>query len=341
MKSIQVTATREPDVFCVCAAGEPRGGIFSGHSSRVKLWSSDGVLVHALDAPTPGDVTSICTCPTHVTQFAFSADTSVFYYDQRNVSTPIKQFSFNREEINEICINRKGEFLAACDDSGDIQIIDIENTRVFKTCRGGHDNVCSAIAFHPKRPWELVSGGLDCQLILWDFSRGKPLYKVNMQELASREDSGAYLVNPAMVHSLSCMGGEHTLVCGIGSGGVSVCDVSRKKQLEVLCTTQLHSLAVGSVQCVPKQDAREWWVVSGGNDTKLVLSQLKKQLEEVMTGAGPGGSTGAEQVKLEPVHVLSHGSKINWLSAVPSAVSPETNVVVADQTSNITTFCIQ
>lgn len=341
LKSAQVIATYEPDVFCVCAAGEPRGGIFTGHPSRVKLWSPDGVLACALDTPTPGDVTCICTCPSHVTQFAVSMNTSVFYYDQRNISAPIHHFSFNRDEINQICINKKGEFLAACDDSGDIQVIDIDNARIFKTCRGGHDNICPTIAFHPKRSWELVSGGLDCQLVLWDFSRGKPLHRINMQDVAPR-DPGAYLVNPAMVHSLSCMGGEPTLVCGLGSGAIAVCDISRKKQLEVVCETQLHSSGVGSIQCVPKQNGEEWWVVSGGNDSKLVLTQLKKQLGGDTKGAGPSSSsTGSERVKLETVHVTSHGSKINWICSVPSEASQDTNVVVADQTSNLTTFCIQ
>ena len=62
-------------------------------------------------------------------------------------------------------------------------------TRVFKTCRrSGHENICSSVAFHPKRAWELVSGGLDCLLINWDFSRGKPCYKLNMQEVVTRDE---------------------------------------------------------------------------------------------------------------------------------------------------------
>ena len=127
MQNVQVTSTGEADVFCLCAASEPYGSLFSGHSSRVKLWSSDGKLVHSLDTPTPGDVTCIDTCM-GLGRFAISVDKSVYYYDQRNLSAPVQTYTCNRDDINQLSFNSKGEFLAACDDSGDIQVINVEDT---------------------------------------------------------------------------------------------------------------------------------------------------------------------------------------------------------------------
>lgn len=37
----------------------------------------------------------------------------------------------------------------------------------------GHENICSCVKFRPKSPWSVVTGGLDCMLILWDFKKEK------------------------------------------------------------------------------------------------------------------------------------------------------------------------
>lgn len=342
MHASRVTSTGEPDVFCLCAASESRGSVFTGHSSRVKLWSPDGELLHSFATPTQGDVTCIDTCSNHVTRFAVSVDSFAYYYDIRKLSQPLQTFAYNRDDINQLLIHRNGEFLAICDDSGDIQIVNIEDGRIFKTCRGpggGHENICSTVTFHPKRPWELISGGLDCRVIQWDFSRGRPCHKLNMQEIVGRGDSGAYLVNPPMVHSISCLDNEPLMVCGLGNGMVVVFDISKKKHMTVLCSVDVHASAVGCVQYLAREEGRDPCIVSGGNDSKLVVSRL---VEEDPKGATPGGSSAAaRQVKLVELSAKDHGYKINWLTTVPSPSSPSCDLAVADQTSNITTYSIK
>ena len=180
-----------------------------------------------------------------------------------------------------------------------------------------------------------MSGGLDCYLIRWDFSRGKPCHKLNMQEVvATSGDSSdsAYLVNPPMVHSLSCWQHDAYLACGLGNGMVTLCDISSKKEMSVLCSARLHSASIGSILCLPRQSSdKDSFIISGGNDSKLVLTRL---LEKEPTGATPSNTAAMELVECS---AKQHGYKINWIAH--SDVGHK--FIVADQTSNITTYSIQ
>jgi WD40 repeat protein len=95
-------------------------------------------------------------------------------------ASPLHTYSFNSEEINQVAVNHKGTFLAAADDSGEIKVINLQNHKLFKTLQGVHSNICSSAVFHPRRPWEVVSGGLDSKIVKWDFSRGRPLHVVDL-----------------------------------------------------------------------------------------------------------------------------------------------------------------
>lgn len=328
MEPTRVISTKASDVFCLCTSNsEQFTGVISGHHSRVNIWKEEGVHALTIDTPVAGEITSLCTHPLEVEKVFVSVESTVLVYDQRHSSVPLHKLSFSRDEIDQIAINKKGEFLAACDDSGDIQIINIDDTRLFRTCRRGHQNICSSVAFHPKRSWELISGGLDCLVMSWDFSRGRPLVRMNMQEVTTPSD--VYTINPPMVHCMSLMGEEPLLICGLGNGSVAVCDISKKKHIDVLCTKPLHTTAVGSLQCLPGQQRA---IVSGGNDSKLVLSKLVDGCHgDDKASASSGASPVADEQSFTPVCVHHHGSKINCLSVLTS----NNTIAVADQTSDI------
>ena len=85
------------------------------------------------------------------------------------------RFAFSRDEVNQVAINPKGTLLAAADDAGEIAVIDLAAGTLRRTLRGGHSNICSAAVFRENSPWELLSGGLDAEVVRWDFSGGRPL----------------------------------------------------------------------------------------------------------------------------------------------------------------------
>ena len=233
-------------MFCLCASGT---NLLSGHHKLVKSWSPEKSVEAAwrLSLPVSGDVTCICTSPANHELFAVSVDTSVLLYDQRSPGSPLHHFTCNREEINEICINRRGQYLSACDDSGAIQVMDIQTGKLHRSCRR-HDNLCSSIVYHPRKSWELISGGLDCYIRRWDFSRGKQLATLNTQEYVSNS-RGAYMINPPMIHCLASVEQDPLIIAGLGNGALAVTGIGQRDQLDVLALTSIHSSAINAVQC--------------------------------------------------------------------------------------------
>ncbi|PRQ29216.1 putative transcription factor WD40-like family [Rosa chinensis] len=119
----------------------------------------------------------------------------------------LESFEYNKEKINQIACSSKASFLAAADDGGDIKIVDIRRERIYRTLRADAchtsryfqmackprifhpiafclswnslhcihlDRISSSMQFLPLRPSEVITGGLDPKLVMWDFSKGRP-----------------------------------------------------------------------------------------------------------------------------------------------------------------------
>jgi WD40 repeat protein len=135
-------------------------------------------------------------------------------------------YAVSQEEVNSIAVSAaNGGWLAAADDAGEAHVMSLQPqqgmaqpsshaqggaaaaaegqtaveaaaaaaapVRVPATCktlRRGHSNICSSVAFRPHRPWELLSGGLDATVVMWDFSRLRSLqtWNLNTEATASR-----------------------------------------------------------------------------------------------------------------------------------------------------------
>ncbi|KAI9076432.1 hypothetical protein K1719_041579 [Acacia pycnantha] len=145
---------------------------------------------------------------------------------------PLESYNYNKEDINQIVCNSKSSFLAAADDSGDVKIIDIRQQCLYKTLRSGHTSICSSVQFLPWRSWEVISGGLDSKLLMWDFSKGRS-YEVmdfGLPDVTSSSSLGQCL-NPAFVHAIAVpeadMLDKLGKVCAVarGDGAVSVISI--------------------------------------------------------------------------------------------------------------------
>ena len=324
--------TRVEDTYCLCSTKDLT--LLSGHDSLVKLWSpKDGSLINHISTPVHGDVTCLVQAPQ---SFAISVDSTVLFYDWRKLEKPLHQFSFNREEVNEIDIHQNGNFCCACDDSGEVKVIDVENAKVFKTLSRCHTNICTTVKFHPRKPWELISGGLDCKIVRWDFSRGRPLSEVTVPVGGSQ--TGSYMVNPPMVHCIDRLR-SFSIVCGLGNGSVAVYGLNGKG-LQEKTSTALHSASVARVCCaeLPGSDDKTF-VASGGNDGRIFISELKQE-----HSASADKATDKYKTELKVVSRINHRSKVNWLTFQGSApgsseVLPECGrLFVADQTKFISVY---
>lgn len=100
---------------------------------------------------------------------------SIHQFDLRNPSILQTESKESLEdaamdEINQLALHTKsGRFVAAADDSGDVRVFDFQAKppKLFKVLAKAHTNLCTAVKFRPRVPWELVSGAFDSSMAFW------------------------------------------------------------------------------------------------------------------------------------------------------------------------------
>lgn len=350
--------SRDEEYVCLCLS--KNGDLLSGHESKFKVWSCateyhEWILFHVVHIPEKGDVTCIIPFPNVDDKYVVSINNCVAIYalTRDRAFKPLHMFHLSGDEINQVDINPRASFICACDDSGDIKLIDVENLCVYKTLTRQHKNICSTVKFNPRKPWELFSGGLDCQLIRWDFNRGRPLFVIDVQTSHSvnndKKTLESYMVNPPMVHCVDVLSSIHCVVCALGNGSVAVYSAFSPKQLEAICLAHLHSTSVACVCCleIPGREPTHV-VVSGGNDGNICVSILKyeRPREQVKTQKKQHSQLQQSLGELNLIVTIEHGSKVNWMAVRNNSRSAESltpgktitlshslMIAVADQTS--------
>ena len=199
------------------------GILASGGEDELCIWSKDGASQSKLPFTShlSGDrdskeVNSVCFCVKNPERLYASCGNKILGYDLRKLASTVCEFQFNADEINQLAIHDKGTFLASCDDSGEIKVIDVASGRLFKSLHNKHDNICSTVQFRASRPWEIVSGGMDFKVVSWDVSSGRLLQELNVQELGGDSQEGAYFINPPFVHSIHMAGNGRMFAAGLG-----------------------------------------------------------------------------------------------------------------------------
>ena len=303
--------------------------VVSGHYSAIKVWSvNENTALHTIPTAVSGHIMSVCQAVLDEHQFAVSASTSVMCYDDRNLAVPLAVYTYNEEEINQISFHPRG-YLSACDDAGEIKIIDTENRKLLRTLSGPHSNICSSAMFVSKKPTELVSGGMDCKLVKWDFIRSAPITEITISH--NCEQTLSMFVNPPMVYSLDTWATNSCIVCGLGNGDLNVYRM-KDKEMKFHCSSSLHSAMVSCVCCIEKDvgDTTQFFIVSSSNDGSIIVSKMvENEFYSKKAKRHP-----IVEVVIKPITKIQHGSKINWLSVN----FLRTQVCVADQTSYITTY---
>jgi len=224
LKTMQKSTWTGGHTSSVLSLDVNREGILaSGGEDELCIWSKDGTSQSKLPFTSylSGDrdtkeVNSVCFCVKNPERLYASCGNKILGYDLRNLASTVCEFQFNEDEINQLAIHDKGTFLSACDDSGEIKIIDVASGRLFKSLHNKDDNICSTVQFRSNRPWEIISGGMDFKVVSWDFSSGRPLQEFNVQELGGDSQEGAYFINPPFVHSIHMAGNGRMFVAGLG-----------------------------------------------------------------------------------------------------------------------------
>jgi len=321
---LAVAATNSPDVRLISGA----------ETGELAVWSMDGACRHQWQiADADGDVTSVACSNICSDLFYVACGVKIYCYDLRNLSSCASSYNFNEEEINEITLNEKENFLAAADDSNNIKVINLTDSKLFKTLRK-HTNICCTVRFRPHRSWELLSGGYDSKLIQWDFGKSRAYCIMDMQEMGCVPDElDCYLVNPPFVHSIAVSATGNTVAVGTENALVQLFDAS-KRTLQLRHTLRAHTQGVSQVHC--PVFAPDKFVVSGGNDGRICVWDLECSAPDTVTSNGCTSSHGqASSSSGNPsalAYEIMHTAKVNWITC---AVNTDRNyIVVGDNTPN-------
>jgi len=321
---LTVATTNSPDIRLISGA----------ETGELAVWSLDGVCHHKWRiADADGDATSVACSNICSDLFYVACGVKIYSYDLRNLSSYASSYHFNEDEINEITLNEKENFLAAADDSNNIKVINLTDSKVFKTLRK-HTNICSAVRFRPHRPWELLSGGYDSKLIQWDFGKSRAYCIMDMQEMGCFPDElDCYLVNPPFVHSIAVSATGNTVAVGTENALVQLFDAS-KRTLQLRHTFRAHTQGVSQVHC--PVFAPDKFVVSGGNDGRICVWNLECSSSATVASNGCTSSNGQAASSSGTASTLTceivHSDKVNWITCATSANI--NYIVVGDNTPN-------
>ena len=353
------------DSVLSCATTSEGKILSGGENGELCMWSLDGQNIAKNKINPVGDVTSLCCANTRPDILYAAGGDGLFMYDLRQLSQHVEHYQFNEDEINHIDINEKDEYLASCDDSGQIKIVSLNDKRVYKTLRK-HTNICASVSFRPRRPWDLLSGGYDKQLIQWDFSRARSVCVINMEEIGmTNDDASSYVISPPFVHSISVSNSGKYLACGTENALVQVFN-SNKRTPEFRSTLYGHTQGVSQVH-FPKFDDSDSILISGGNDGQCFVWNLEHMGEpslmngtaenghanhETNNGYVGGANTAGQEVHPagEPLDEavggasaqtpqkfsIEHGEKINWITS--GSTMNQKFIVVADNTDALTVY---
>ncbi|NXX79101.1 WDR53 protein, partial [Urocolius indicus] len=332
-------------VLCLDVSTE--GLVASGaERGELVLWAGTGTPVAQLQLPGADDVASVVFSPCCPTRLYASHSESISLLDARSLKEPVERFGVNEEEINCLSVNHTDKCLAAADDSGAVKVVDLENKKVIRSLR--HSNICSSVAFRPQRPQSLVSCGLDMQVMLWNLQKARPLWATTLQECEAGDSlqSAGQFFNPPLAHSLSVASCGNVFGCGAQDGTVRVFRVTGAR-FERELQFQAHSLGVSQVLFLPGA----YWLLSGGNDGKVLLWDIGAELGKQQRSPGKSlqrrkassrkdgklsNVASGEHTGVLPKLTIEHGEKVNWLSC--AEIKGSKTVLVADQSSSVSVY---
>ena len=324
--------------------------ITGGEEGQLCVWSLDGSSVAKHKLEDEADITSFCCSRVNENILFAAAGERIYKFDIRELPKPLETLEFSEDEINQIALDEKENFLAACDDSNNVKVYNLQERKVHRTLRK-HSNICATVSFRPKRAWDLVSGGYDHKLIQWDFSRGRAVCIIDMEEIcAATQNQGAYVVNPPFIHHIAVNPTGEFLACGTENALIHVFKYTKR-------TPEFHKSLLGHTKGVSQVHFPTFSssnLVSGGNDGKILIWDLAgSESQNICNGHSHGelGTNGAVNAghqaaapaqhgppssPLRPKFTIEHGEKINWITSGAGVNGPY--LVIADNTPNATIY---
>lgn len=267
-------------ILCVAASAGPEGVLASGsEGGEVTVWSQEGTIIGRVTLPGEEDCTSVVFSHTAPCQLYVSHGATVSVLDPRNLKCPVEDFQgAGEEEINALALNEAGSALAVADDSGAVRVLELPGGKVCRTLRR-HTNICSSVAFRPHRPNNLVSAGLDMQVMLWGLQKTRPLWTLSLQDAAEEEDEHqqrpGQLFNPPLAHCVTVASCGNIVGCAAEDGRVHLMRIGSGSKVEQQGAVKAHSQGASQAHFISFL-SHPHWLLSGGNDGQVALWDLSK-----------------------------------------------------------------
>ncbi|XP_004543689.1 WD repeat-containing protein 53 [Maylandia zebra] len=267
-------------ILCVGVSMGPETLIASGsEGGEVTVWSQEGTIVGRITLSGEEDSTSVVFSPSAPNQLFVAHGDAVSVLDPRSLKGPVEEYqAAGEEEINALALNETSSALAVADDSGAVRVLEVPGGKVCRTLRR-HTNICSSVAFRPHRPNNLVSAGLDMQVMLWGLQKTRPLWTLNLQDVAEEEGDQqqrpGQLFNPPLAHCVSVSSCGNILGCAAEDGRVHLMRIGSGSKLEQHGAFKAHSQGASQAHFVNFL-SHPYWLITGGNDSQVALWDLSK-----------------------------------------------------------------
>ncbi|XP_022845822.1 WD repeat-containing protein 53 [Olea europaea var. sylvestris] len=314
-------------------------------------------------------ITSLCFKPGTEDIIYASSGNEVKCFDVHMAASwkQLESYNYNKDEINQIACHSKSSFLAAADDSGDVKIFDMHQQCLYKTLRAGHESICSSVQFLHWRPWEVITGGLDSKLVMWDFSKGcrNKILDFGLPDAGSRDSTGQ-LLNLAFIHALAVpqldMVDKLGKICVVARGDGVVSVINTESELAAFKSknsskkgTKSTSKSSASTSDAQSQDQncpklhldysmgghtaavscvafsmfgeKGKFILSGGNDKSVKLWDCFKSIDAGQI------SSGNDLLTLN----INTSKKVNWLC---TTTSDSENLVVCDTSKLVKVYTV-
>ncbi|PRP88874.1 hypothetical protein PROFUN_00342 [Planoprotostelium fungivorum] len=247
-------------------------------------------------------------------QVYVAAESQLFRFSLEGTSIVLRDpyivHPYNTEEINQVSICHG--YLAACDDSGQVKVLDIEQgekaPKLYKTLTGQHTNICSSAVFRSGKNSEVITCGQDCRVVIWDVSttRAVATFDTNKSVKVEENQGKFQMVNPPLAHCVAVSPEGNAAAVALADCSISIYHIPTKKQLEEL--KEFHTAGVCQVLFYRSSSDDATYLVSGGNDGKINVWRVPASH---ILHPRPKATVTENCIHIASV---SHGSKINWLT---------------------------
>ncbi len=346
-------AGHKDSVNCVVGRAGDGAWLASGSDDEsVRVWDlRTGRAVQRLGGVFQGAVTSVVASSAGEARLYASGPTAVFEFDLRRTDVLLNEASRvlgdDQEEINQVAVSTDRQHLAHCDDNGTVCVSDLGAFEVVLALEGAHDNIVSCLTFDPNASSnQLVTGGFDSQLIVWDITEGEVMHSTQIVAHADGAStaSASQLLNPPFVHAMEFSRSGAELAVGLGDGTVAILDwVTTPGSPSIRSRQVLHAATVAHVHF--PVFAPQTHLMTAGNDGRLAVFDIARDaatrevegkgdaMVEQAKGGGDGGDGGS-------LLSMSMPHKVNWFTSVVGA-SGSNLVAVADTSPSVSVLEIQ